>query len=212
MINRIKSVFDNIKTVEPNDDLYDYLPQMVPGEENTIYTVQRVAARQRKQEIDGQWVTIETSVPVIRVFLVFDINNQLYQDCITKGKCKIHKYDTLVVVRMDENYRGDATVESYMDLSDPIDKYIVHEESLGRGRFYGDVSEFMSLVSYYQLYTTGKTSGMIDRQITDMALLGGKQKVDVKTYDSRTRTNYLVTKEQEVEGLLSKINAKLIHR
>ena len=68
MINRIKSVFDNIKTVEPNDDLYDYLPQMVPGEENTIYTVQRVAARQRKQEIDGQWVTIETSVPVIRVF------------------------------------------------------------------------------------------------------------------------------------------------
>lgn len=212
MINRIKSVFDNIKTVEPNDDLYDYLPRLVPGEENTIYTVQRVAARQRKQEIDGQLVTIETSVPVIRVFLIFDINNQLYQDCITKGKCKIHKYDTMVIVRMDENYRGDATVESYLDLLNPIDDYIIHEESLGRRRFYGDVNETMSFIPYYRLYSENKTSGMIDKQITDIALLGGKQKVDVKTFDPRSRTNYVTTKDQDVEGLLSKIDSKLIHR
>ena len=98
MIDMRKTVYDAIHTVTMEDPLYDCLPRLVDGEQDVIYTIQRIPPRTHTEIIGMRTVTVEDSAAKLRIFLIFDINNQLVQDCITKGRCKIHKYDTLVVV------------------------------------------------------------------------------------------------------------------
>lgn len=212
MIQIAKSIFDNILMIEPSDPLYDCLPRLTGRDHNEIYTIQRIPARYHTEIQNGQEIKVETTQPMIRIFLVFDINNQLYPSCISNGVCTIHRYDTMVVVHMDSNYRMDADVEFYFDLLTPLRDMVVHEQSLSSGRrYYGDAKDEMTFISYSWLYQNGKTSSMIDKQITHVALVGGMTKQEVSSYDQFTNTKMVTLKDTKVTGILETISDKLIH-
>lgn len=210
MLDIKKSIFDNIKTAELGDPLYDCLPRLTHKAENEIFTICRIPPRYFTKIEGNKSIKVETSPAILRVFLVFDINNNLYPDCIEKGTCVIHKYDTIVVIRMDENYRMDAHVEFYFDLTDIVNKCLDRERSLA-GTSYCDVAEDIMFKSYYELYNMNKTASAIDKQITDTALLGGLTLKEFVSYDANTHTKTVVEKNVPTEGLLSKISTSLIH-
>ena len=210
MIDMRKTVYDAIHTVTMEDPLYDCLPRLVDGEQDVIYTIQRIPPRSHTEIIDRRTVTVEDSAAKLRIFLIFDINNQLVQDCITKGRCKIHKYDTLVVVGMDENYHMDASVEFYLDLIHPIQPYTVNTEFL-TGRGYGNAITTMTFLSYDTMLNMNMTTPKIDKEITDIKLLGGTIKEEVTHYDAYNKKKTVTLVDKEVTGLLSKIDDRLIH-
>lgn len=210
MIDFKKTIFENIKTVTMEDPLYDCLPRLTKKKENEIYTVNRIPPRYFTKVENNQSIKVETSPAILRVFLVFDINNNLYPDCIEKGTCVIHKYDTIVVIQMDENYHMDAHVEFYFDLMDTIGSCIDRERSLA-GSSYLDVSESITFKNYWDLYSANKTASAIDKQITDTALLGGLVVKEFVSYDEKTRTKTVIEKKVPEEGLLSKISNSVIH-
>lgn len=213
MVEFVKSVFENIRTISFGDPLYDFLPRLVDGTTDTIYTIQRTPGRTSPTYQNGRKINVEITPPALRVFLVFDINNQLYSDCIERGKCKIHIYDTLVVINMDENYHADAMVEFYMDLMNPLGKYIVTDESLSpsRGSYFSELRKDYSLVSYRYLHDTNQTSPMIDKVLTDQSLLGGKVTKEVTFYDAAARMKRTVLQDVVEDGLLSKLDDRFIH-
>lgn len=52
MIDMRKSVYDAIHTVTMEDPLYDCLPRLVDGEQDVIYTIQRIPPRSHTEIID----------------------------------------------------------------------------------------------------------------------------------------------------------------
>lgn len=213
MIDMKKNVYQAIHTVEPSDALYDSLPRLTGEKNDEIYTIQYIPARYYQKMENNKRIKVETSVPVIRIFLVFGINNNLYPNCIETGKCVIHPYDTIAVVTMDENYRMDAFVEFYYDLTMKMNSIIMSERSIASSsRFYGDVNEAISFIPYSEMYSHNQTAPAIDKQITDVQLIGGYENQDVESYDPVSKTRLISTQKVEVHGILEKINEKLIHR
>lgn len=213
MIDMRKTVYQAIHTVEPSDALYDSLPRLTGEKENEIYTIQYIPARYYTKMENNKVVKVETSVPIIRIFLVFDINNNLYPNCVETGKCVIHPYDTIVVVTMDENYRMDAIVEFYYDLTMKIGSIIASEQSISASsRFYGDINEAISFIPYAVMYKNNQTASAIDKQITDTRLIGGYENRDVESYDPFSKVKRITTQKVEIHGLLENINERLIHR
>ncbi len=213
MIDMKKNVYQAIHTVEPSDALYDSLPRLTGEIPDEIYTIQYIPARYYQKIENKQKIKVETSVPVIRIFLVFDINNKLYPNCVDTGKCVIYPYDTIVVVTMDENYRMDAFVEFYYDLTMKMNSIIMSERSIASSsRFYGDINEAISFIPYAVMYKNNQTAPAIDKQITDAKLIGGYEDQDVESYDPISKTRLITTQKVEVHGILERINDKFIHR
>lgn len=212
MLDFKKSVYENIFSIKPKDPLYDCLPRLVEGTENEIYTVQRIPPRTINSMKDGKPLKIEVSPAILRVFLIFDINNKLYEDCITKGRCMIHKYDTMVVVYMDENYHMDAYVEFYLDLPTPIQNYIQETQQVVSGTDgYPSIDSDYTFLSYGYLFDHNQTSSSIDKQISDQALLGGPITKEVTFYDEKDHVRKTVLQKVVEDGLLSKIDDRFIH-
>lgn len=213
MIDMKKDVYQAIHTVEPSDALYDSLPRLTREKEDEIYTIQYIPARYYTTMKDGKMIKVETSVPIIRIFLVFDINNKLYPNCVNTGRCVIHKYDTIVVVGMDANYRMDAFVEFYYDLTTKIGSIITSEHSIASSsRFYGDINESISFIPYGIMYKNNQTASVIDKQITDTRLIGGYENQDVESYNPISKVKTITTQKVEVHGILENINERFIHR
>lgn len=104
----------------------------------------------------------------------------------------------------------DATVEFYLDLIRPIQPYTVNTEFL-TGREYGNAVTTMTFLSYDTMLNMNMTTPKIDKEITDIKLIGGMTKEEVTHYDTYNKKKTVTLVDREVTGLLSKIDDRLIH-
>ncbi len=78
------------------------------------------------------------------VWLVFDWDNKLKPDCLT-GKCEVSKVDSIAFIKIAYPCMNDYTIEYFMDLCTPINKYMINARTFNFAR--NDVAHSFSNIT-----------------------------------------------------------------
>ena len=116
----------------------------------------------------------------------------------------------LFVCGVDERYHRGGTVEFCLGLVRRSQRYAGNTELL-TGRGYGNAVTTMTFLSYDTMLNMNMTTPKIDKEITDIKLIGGRTKEEVTHYDAYNKKKTVTLVDREVTGLLSKIDDRLIH-